>query len=526
METVFSCLNCHFGEYANPAGKVANWMYLVNRNGKVHAGSLMTLAWTGDMEAETFAVIAPFYGHSIMAADDARDCDDCHLSQALLDLNANGNLKLATWEGSAFENVQGVIPVPPAPAGTSVPDWLKSIFTVDFVEWDGAEWDFLEEGPDLFQMMEEYAAPLTQSQFDKLNGWAQSLHTTRVGKETWYQTGQDAGDEPGYEALTGVPYDQLACITCHDKTAFPNWEKPTCDDCHGSDDLDDLAGPAAVADGTCLGCHGRQGAEINKHSFSDVHRDSTAQGAPTTCMGCHTAGDVHGDGNDYVSMLDDGAIDADCETCHQADAAFKALNAFHAQHAGDEIHCDACHMQASLSCINCHFKDEVDGVGKWAHTQVANWKYLVNRDGMVHAATLMTLEYRDAQDNDQTFALFAPYYAHNIKRDAITACADCHNSQNVQDIDAADSDNKIKLMEWDGGPKMTNPLSGIIPIPEGFKDKFEIDFVQIATRNADQSPATWSYLETGPDAWQMIRRYGMPLNAVQWNWLKIAVGEP
>nr|NIR50236.1 hypothetical protein [candidate division KSB1 bacterium]NIS24476.1 hypothetical protein [candidate division KSB1 bacterium]NIT70895.1 hypothetical protein [candidate division KSB1 bacterium]NIU26382.1 hypothetical protein [candidate division KSB1 bacterium]NIU90198.1 hypothetical protein [candidate division KSB1 bacterium] len=102
-----------------------------------------------------------------------------------------------------------------------------------------------------------------------------SLHATRQGKVTWYSE-----DNGGFEALTGVPMDSLPCLDCHAATLAdgtsvdPETYEPGCADCH------DFSQGSKVAQETCLGCHSRQGAEINlsQHPnlgplFVDVHRE-------------------------------------------------------------------------------------------------------------------------------------------------------------------------------------------------------------------------------------------------------------
>ena len=63
--------------------------------------------------------------------------------------------------------------------------------------------------------------------------FATSLHNTRKGKATYYSA------VDGFEQITGVPYDNLSCKNCHDKNLVPDWQEPTCTDCHlGAEDGD------------------------------------------------------------------------------------------------------------------------------------------------------------------------------------------------------------------------------------------------------------------------------------------------
>ena len=70
-------------------------------------------------------------------------------------------------ETETLEHATGIIPVPPD-YGTA----LK----FDFVDWDGETrdqddqpvWTFFKSTTDAFQMIEEYGAPLTNAQIEKL----------------------------------------------------------------------------------------------------------------------------------------------------------------------------------------------------------------------------------------------------------------------------------------------------------------------------------------------------------------------
>ncbi|MGD2122553.1 MAG: fibronectin type III domain-containing protein, partial [Gemmatimonadota bacterium] len=136
-----------------------------------------------------------------------------------------------------------------------------------------------------------------------------SLHRTGMGKQTFY----NAIPNGGFESLTGIPYDDLVCKGCHTPGFAGGAVKGErgCQSCHETDDPQLGAEVDATLTGVCGPCHSRQKAEAFVHGFSDVHRD-----AGMDCMACHTLGDVHGDGNEYVSMLDPGAMDTKCADCH------------------------------------------------------------------------------------------------------------------------------------------------------------------------------------------------------------------
>lgn len=200
-----------------------------------------------------------------------------------------------------------------------------------------------------------------------------SLHFTRGGKPTFYNTTPNNG----YETLTGVPYVQLPCQGCHRPNQAPGTKG--CESCHDTADPQLGAQVDASLSGVCGGCHGRQAAE-RSHGFTDAH-DTMSGG---DCMFCHTAEDMHGDGTEYASMLEDGAIDARCSNCHTDVASVGGM--YHSTHLSS-VECRTCHMQSVVSCYNCHFEGQTAGRDdKFARTQIKNWTFLLNRNGKVHPA--------------------------------------------------------------------------------------------------------------------------------------------
>ncbi len=538
MQASISCVNCHFDTEVEQNRKVArqqigDWLFLVNRDGKVRAGTLMTLVH--EASDSTFAVIAPYTAHNI--APKARACGDCHMSNALFQYNSKGSIDVLTDkdEDGTLEHTSGVIPVPAD---------YQTTFNVDFVSYDGVgdpanpnSWSFYRSGVDRWQMILEYASPLTADQMRGLNQFSNSLHGSRKGMETWYVNVAGPGEpstENGFETLTDVPYDDLSCRVCHDKARRPDWTEPNCADCHETND-GALPGDEKIEDAVCYGCHGRQVAEAAR-GLGDFHRDVLG----FTCTSCHKpdldwsdgiTDDFHGDGHTRLSMLEPGAIHAACEDCHPRDERLIDSNAYHARHLdaeGGQFDCSACHTQAVLSCINCHFDSEVDGLGKFAHKQVFDWTYLMNRDGKVTAANLMTLVYtkEDPGDPDpvKTFGVLAPYYAHAIQRNAITSCRDCHANPAVEAID----DGYLKLLTWDAASEMLinePPAVGIIPVPPDYDSVFKVDFVDVSARDGSGKPTEWVVIEVdGPDQFQTIQKYGSPLTPAQMNVLGIPFG--
>ncbi|GAB4566325.1 MAG: hypothetical protein Kow0047_17590 [Anaerolineae bacterium] len=291
-----------------------------------------------------------------------------------------------------------------------------------------------------------------------------SLHHTTGGMAHWY-----SAENGGFEALTGIPYDDLSCKNCH---VNPD----DCSSCHVKQ------GGGAPPQSKCLACHGRQRAEIAQEVITDVHRDEMG----FQCVTCHDANDVHGDGQVHNSMLEPGVIAADCADCHVE----VAQNAAHSVHA-ENMDCAACHVQNVVSCYNCHFDTEVAEQKKVANRQVPNWKFLVKRDGKVTVGNVMTMVYQD-----KSFVALAPFYGHSVvKPDPETICNECHNSAIVKEYQESGA---MTVTWWDEAEKKVMNYAGVIPVPSNFQEAMKFTFV---TKDAD---GNWVFMKDTADAMQML----------------------
>ncbi len=382
-----------------------------------------------------------------------------------------------------------------------------------------------------------------------------SLHNTRAGQSFWF-----AADNGGIENVIGVAYAEFTCQGCHappPEGEVDTWTEPSCADCHFETGVGGAGGmPLAshLDSQTCLGCHGRQARE-NAVVGMDFHTVAGFQ-----CAACHgdrtdddgvvDAPDVHGDGTAYTSLLRPGAISAGCDDCHTGDNAPDPAIPFHAPFGGDShanLDCALCHTETVISCINCHLEEELDNEEKCASTVISNWKFVMKWDKegdgneVFHPATMMTVKYNcdreadpgdcpnEVEDPKKTFAVIAPYYAHTVTQAAMDdilsapaalgtdGCGYCHGAANCDDIVAAGPSNKLKLIEFTvtggggagGAPetgRLSNPISGLIPLPQDYADRFEVDFVEYAKGpglGCEPGPSAVNvFFETGPDLWQ------------------------
>ena len=263
-----------------------------------------------------------------------------------------------------------------------------------------------------------------------------SLHYTAGGMEYWY-----AKSQGGLETITGVPYNDLGCKNCH--TA-------SCDVCHRAekDGKFIYSNEAAKNQDMCLKCHAREASimKINqKANTPDVHF-----AAGMECMDCHTPREMHGDGTKYISMKQQGAMDVNCEQCH--DKITKITS--HTIH-GNNLDCKACHVNKVVSCTNCHFETMVKE-GKRVAIPVSGWEFLMNYNNKVTSANMQTF----VAAGNKTFMIFAPQFSHSVSKKG-KKCEECHNNANAQEIKKG----TINLTWLDNNE--VKQIYGVIPVVEG-----------------------------------------------------------
>ena len=187
---------------------------------------------------------------------------------------------------------------------------------------------------------------------------ANSLHTNLWGEKTAIETrGRCTFEGSGVEADFA-----MKCGGCH----------TTCGQCH-------ISRPNSVGGGfpkigsssshrfrkspdmneQCTACHGsRVGTDFKgevEGNLPDVHRSAGA-----TCDMCHTAREIHGDGQyqgDHYNSRYEVATMPRCEDCHSP----LARNTYHDVHTGAaaeaesrRLQCQVCHSQPYKNCTNCH----------------------------------------------------------------------------------------------------------------------------------------------------------------------------
>lgn len=247
-----------------------------------------------------------------------------------------------------------------------------------------------------------------------------SLHFTGEGMRYWYEA------DDGFMQITGIPYQNLGCKNCHAEN------NNGCDACHlQSEGTPSYTVAQAKKMSTCLKCHSREAATLKidqQRGTVGVHA-----AAGMECMDCHTAREVHGDGTFYHTMRDPRAKDAACTNCHTSEASdYPPIPATssHTVH-GDKLDCNACHVENSMSCFNCHFgvfiktkKKPISFTGK-----VKDWLLLINYENKVTSATIQSL----VGQNNEPFIIYTPYYTHSIMSQG-RKCEACHANDAVREM--------------------------------------------------------------------------------------------
>jgi hypothetical protein len=302
-----------------------------------------------------------------------------------------------------------------------------------------------------------------------------SLHYTAKGMAYWYDKANG-----GLEILSGVPYSDLTCKNCH---------VPGCDRCHKvtKDGKAEYSTKAAGNQEMCLECHAREKAILGidkAQKQEDVH---LAKGMK--CMDCHSSREMHGDGTEYMSLKQPGAMDTKCEKCHPS---VKPTDS-HTVH-GDKLDCKACHVRHVVSCTNCHFETQIRE-GKRTAIPVSGWVFLMNYAGKVSSASMQTFVLK----GNKTFFMFAPHMSHSVMKEG-RKCDGCHGTTTMKDV----QNGKVRLL-WFEKEKVMN-LKGVIPVVKG------VDYQCIYQ---DRREGKWVPIQNPPEPLYHYAAFGEPLSKEQ-----------
>ena len=307
--------------------------------------------------------------------------------------------------------------------------------------------------------------------------FCKSLHYTGKGMRSWY--------EDGFMKITGIPYKNLGCKKCHAKS---------CDRCHAVEKEGKMAFSTQKARSSenCLACHARIKSSIKfdqKMKTPDVHLS-----AGISCIDCHSADEIHGDGTTYRSMRQPGAVTTSCEKCHKEDgeAPFEAKMKAHRIHRG-KLHCEACHVKSNMTCYNCHFSHFLETKKKKA-IPMKSFVMLINYQGKVTAGNVMAIVYKERK-----FIAYVPNFTHSITAEG-RRCGDCHNNRAIQLIKKG---KRVPVVSFKNGKIV--PWKGAVP---AVPDKLQWTFF-------DWKGNKWIPLKTKERELVQFAAFGEPLTTKQ-----------
>ncbi|MGQ9569875.1 MAG: hypothetical protein ACUVUQ_03345 [Thermodesulfovibrionales bacterium] len=317
------------------------------------------------------------------------------------------------------------------------------------------------------------------------NLFSSSLRYTGNGMAYWYDK-----KNGGLEILTGIPYSNLDCKNCH---------VTSCDACHRTviNERPAYSKDYARKQDTCLHCHTREASILQIDISLNQQNVHSAKGME--CTDCHTAREIHGDGIEYKSMKQTGAMGTKCEKCHPSINPSTS----HKVHR-DKLDCKACHVRHVISCSNCHF-DTLVKEGKRVAIPLSGWVFLMNYNGKVTSANMQTFVVSD----NKTFLMFAPQNSHSVMKEG-RRCDDCHGIEAVKDV----LQGKIRLTWFENGN--VKNVKGIIPVVDG---------VIYESVYQDYKDGKWIPIDNPPTPLIHYAAFGEPLSKEQLKKLSIQMGK-
>ncbi len=151
-----ACYNCHF-DRAMKEGKKGNfvpmnkWLLLINYEGKVTAGSVMSLVY----KDKKFIAYCPYFTHCVTPK--GRKCNECHQNKAVQLILKGRKVPVVSFKNGKIVPWQGVVPV--------IPDKLKWVF---MKKVNKTTWEPIKNTQKEKVQFAAYGKPLTMEQFRKL----------------------------------------------------------------------------------------------------------------------------------------------------------------------------------------------------------------------------------------------------------------------------------------------------------------------------------------------------------------------
>jgi thiosulfate/3-mercaptopyruvate sulfurtransferase len=99
----------------------------------------------------------------------------------------------------------------------------------------------------------------------------------------------------------------------------------------------------------CVTCHVSRGGHAYLGVAPGTKPDAHLTNNGFTCMDCHSAEELHGDGQPVDQRYAYSKLPS-CDNCH---AGEKSANMYHSMHY-DDFNCNVCHSQDFNNCGSCH----------------------------------------------------------------------------------------------------------------------------------------------------------------------------
>jgi hypothetical protein len=156
VDNTTACMNCHFDTFLETGSRkgtffpMQDWTLLINYNGKVTAGTAMSLVY----KDKKFILYTPYFTHAVNAK--AKGCGECHANPAMKLIEEGKSVPMMAFEDGKVVNWKGVAPVAPEKL-----EWV-------YLNKVGDTWAPIESDEAEKIQFVGYGTPLTEEQLESL----------------------------------------------------------------------------------------------------------------------------------------------------------------------------------------------------------------------------------------------------------------------------------------------------------------------------------------------------------------------
>ena len=156
VRDTMACYNCHFDRFLETGTKKGNflpmkdWLLLINYQGKVTSGSVMTLVY----QNKKFIAYVPYFTHSV--ASQGRSCDECHANRAVQEIKRGKTMTVVDFKQGKVATWKGVVPV------------VEGKLEWAFLNRTEKGWEQITTRDNPLVQFAAYGSALTEEQFNKM----------------------------------------------------------------------------------------------------------------------------------------------------------------------------------------------------------------------------------------------------------------------------------------------------------------------------------------------------------------------